>query len=356
VPLSKYDIELDIAAAPDTSHAYIVDMVGANKRVLDVGCDTGYLGETLKALGNRVWGVEVNPTTAAEAATKLERVVVGDLEALDLAVEFGEGAFDVIVYGDVLEHLRDPLPVLRQARALLAPGGCVVISTPNVAHGDIRLALLQGRFRYTPLGILDETHTRFFTRESLIGFARDAGMALVELRRTHAPLFGTEQQLTEADFPEQVVAALREDPEATTYQFVVRLIAEGADTYSADIALDLDRTRSESDALRDRLAAVLAELAEQAARSEAELAVRADALGAASDEIRRRDESAAESERRMSEAMRQLGEARGEIEVLRGQLDAERRSLGEARALVAAYEHSKAVRLARASRSFGRRR
>src|SRR4051794_1466234 len=130
--LSKYDIELDLEANPETSHAFIVDMVGSNKRVLDVGCDTGYLGESLMALGCRVWGVEVNPETARVAAEKLERVVVGDLESLDLPAEFGEGAFDVVVFGDVLEHLRDPLPVLRQARRLLAPGGSVVISTPNI--------------------------------------------------------------------------------------------------------------------------------------------------------------------------------------------------------------------------------
>ena len=109
-----------------TSHALMAELVGSNKRVLDVGCDTGYFGEQLTVFGNRVSGVEFNVASAAVAAERLDKVVVGDLEAVDLVAEFGPASFDVVVYGDVLEHLRDPLPVLRQARGLLAPGGSVV--------------------------------------------------------------------------------------------------------------------------------------------------------------------------------------------------------------------------------------
>src|SRR4051794_7522872 len=206
--LSKYDIELNLAENAGTSHALMVELVGSNKRVLDVGCDTGYVGEQLTALGNRVSGVECNSVSAAVAADRLEKVVVADVETTDLVAEFGPGSFDVVVYGDVLEHLRDPLPVLRQARRLLAPGGSVVISIPNIAHGDIRLALLAGRFTYTKLGILDETHTRFFTRDSLVSFLADAGLVLIDLRRTLAPLFSTEQQLVREDFQPELIAQL----------------------------------------------------------------------------------------------------------------------------------------------------
>jgi O-antigen biosynthesis protein len=140
-----------------------------------------------------------------------------------------------VVFGDVLEHLRDPMPVLRRARALLAPGGSVVISVPNVAHGDVRLALLLGRFRYTKLGLLDETHTRFFTRENLDPFLRDAGFVAVDVRRTAAPLFGTEVGVREDEVDPAVVARLREDPEAETYQFVLRAVRD--DALHVDVAL-----------------------------------------------------------------------------------------------------------------------
>lgn len=257
--LSKYDVEIDLANRQGTSHALLVAMVGANKRVLDVGCDTGYLGEALAAFGNTTSGFEVNEATAQEARKKLHRVEVGDLEATDLVALFGRDMFDVVVFGDVLEHLRDPLSVLRQARPLLAPGGSVVISTPNVAHGDVRLALLSGRFDYNKLGILDETHTRFFTRDSLVTFLHDAGFVLAELQRTRAPLFGTEIGVVESDYDPELVDRLRHDDEATTYQFVLRGVPDDASSLETTQALLLDRLRGELGSTQAQLATRTAE-------------------------------------------------------------------------------------------------
>jgi 2-polyprenyl-3-methyl-5-hydroxy-6-metoxy-1,4-benzoquinol methylase len=250
VPLSKYDIQLDLHDHPGTSHAFLVEMVGVNKRVLDVGCDTGYLGEVLAALGNTTTGFEINEQTAEEARKHLVRVEVGDLESTDLVSVFGSAAFDVVVFGDVLEHLRDPLPTLRQAHGLLAPGGSVLISTPNVAHGDVRLALLEGNFRYNSLGILDETHTRFFTRESLVKFVQDAGFAVVDFRRTRAPLFGTEIGVEEDHFDAGLVERLRNDVEATTYQFVVRVVPDDIDQVTSAQALRVDELTAEVERYR----------------------------------------------------------------------------------------------------------
>ena len=250
MPLSKYDIQLDLERSLGTSHAFLVDMVGANKAVLDVGCDTGYLGEALGASGNTTSGFEINEETAQAARQRLTRVEVGDLESVDLVSLFGPASFDVVVFGDVLEHLRDPLPTLRQSRRLLAPGGSVLISTPNVAHGDVRLALLEGNFRYNKLGILDETHTRFFTRESLVEFLRDAGFVLVDLRRTHAPLFGTEIGVEEKDFDPALVERLRADPEATTYQFVVRAVPDDQTQVTSAQALRVDALTAELEKYR----------------------------------------------------------------------------------------------------------
>lgn len=224
---SKYDTVVD-PALENNSHNYMLQLVGTTKRVLDVGCASGYLAQALVERGCTVSGVEYDAAAAEEARPHLQQLVVGDLEQLDLVAELGRGEFDVVVFGDVLEHLRDPLPVLRQARDLLAPGGYVVISIPNVAHGAVRLQLLQGRFDYRPTGLLDSTHIRFFTRDNLRALLHDAGFAATDFLRTTAGLFETELGVTADQVPPEVVAQVLEDPDATTYQFVVRAVPDDA--------------------------------------------------------------------------------------------------------------------------------
>jgi 2-polyprenyl-3-methyl-5-hydroxy-6-metoxy-1,4-benzoquinol methylase len=260
--LSKYDIELDLERQIGTSHAFLVELTGCNKRVLDVGCDTGYLGEALTAFGNKVWGFEISEEAANLARLRLIDCAVGDLERTDLSEVFEPNSFDVVIFGDVLEHLRDPLPVLQSVRRLVAAGGSVLISTPNIAHGDVRLALLKGQFRYNKLGILDETHTRFFTAESLVQFAHEAGFVIAELRRTRADLFSTEIGVVETDFDAALVEALRADPEATTYQFVARLVPDDAIQVTSEQALLIDGLNNRVDQLTRDLSQAQTDLTE----------------------------------------------------------------------------------------------
>jgi O-antigen biosynthesis protein len=266
VATSKYDTTVDVTLE-DNSHSLMVRLVGRGKRVLDVGCANGYLAEVLVGNGCTVSGVEFDPAAAEEARRHLEQLVVGDLEQLDLVEAFGEGRFDVVVMGDVLEHLRDPLPVLRSTRRLLAPGGYVVISIPNVAHGDVRLSLLQGRFDYRPLGLLDSTHVRFFTRDNLRALLHDAGFAATDFLRTTAPLFETELgvDLDREAVPPDVLATVASDPDATTYQFVVRAVPDGGEWL-------VERMRHEFEQRIERLEAELAEARARLAGVDDELA------------------------------------------------------------------------------------
>lgn len=219
----KYEAKVDLRNA-NTSHALLVELVGREKRVLDVGCASGYLGEALKQRGCTVAGVEYDAEAADAAKAVLDQVVVGDITELDLVGHFGEGSFDAVVFGDVLEHVVDPAAVLRATRPLLAPGGSVAISIPNVAHGAVRLSLLRGRFEYRPLGLLDETHLRFFTRDTLRDLLDEGGFVAVDMRRTVAGVFDTEVAVRREDFDERVVEAVEDDPDATTYQFVFRAV------------------------------------------------------------------------------------------------------------------------------------
>jgi O-antigen biosynthesis protein len=278
VSVSKYDIELSAGESEDlTSHGLMLSLVGANKRVLDVGCSTGYLAKALGELGNVVSGIEYDQASADKARPFLAELVVGDLEAPDVFDAFADASFDVVVFGDVLEHLRDPLPVLRRARRLLAPGGSVVISVPNVAHGDVRLSLLAGRFDYRDTGLLDETHVRFFTRTNLDRFLRDAGFTALDVRTTTAPLFGTELQLRREDYPAEVVAALEDDPEAQVYQFVLRAAPDDAVQAESAVAWKLLDTQRRLGEAQRALAELQQELAAERQNSAAVQAARDEA-------------------------------------------------------------------------------
>src|SRR5206468_3203540 len=136
---------------PHSSHSLMLAWLGEGhgRRLLDVGAADGLLSRHLTDAGWRVTGVEADPALAAAGRAYCERMVVSDL---DRDVPDFDEPFDAIVYGDVLEHLIDPLRTVQTLNRSLAPGGRVVISVPNVAHLLIRLSLLFGRFDYIDRG------------------------------------------------------------------------------------------------------------------------------------------------------------------------------------------------------------
>jgi 2-polyprenyl-3-methyl-5-hydroxy-6-metoxy-1,4-benzoquinol methylase len=217
---SKYEAKPNLDDK-NTSHALIAEAVGHDKRVLDVGCAAGDFAEVLAGRGCAVTGIELDPEAARQAERHCERVIVGDVEHPDTVNELDEGSFDVVVFGDVLEHLKDPLTALKRLKPSLKPEGYAVASIPNVAHGSVRLALLQGRFRYRTLGLLDETHLRFFTRQSVERLFGDAGFLITDLKRTSRGIFGTEVEVDRDAVPEETLRLVQEDPESLTYQFVL---------------------------------------------------------------------------------------------------------------------------------------
>lgn len=217
---SKYETGIDFEER-NRSHTLIMELVGRDKRVLDVGTAAGHLAEALAERGCRVTGIEIDLAAARRAEERCESVIIGDVETLDVYEKLGEDVFDVIVFGDVLEHLRDPLRTLVRMKPFLRPEGYVVASIPNVAHGSVRLALLQGRFEYRPLGLLDETHLRFFTRESMERLFDDAGYSVSGLERTIRDILETEIEVDSEAFDGEFLESVRKAPEATTYRYVV---------------------------------------------------------------------------------------------------------------------------------------
>jgi 2-polyprenyl-3-methyl-5-hydroxy-6-metoxy-1,4-benzoquinol methylase len=171
------------------SHRLLAAAVPPRSRVLDVGCATGYLAAELARSGCAVTGVEPDAHAAAAAREHCEAVIGGDVEDAACRAELEAlGRFDAVVCGDVLEHLRDPWEALAFLSSLLAPGGRVVVSVPNIAHWTGRRALLRGRFDYAAHGLFDVTHLRFFTRPSAHALVAAAGLRVVSEAFAPAPL------------------------------------------------------------------------------------------------------------------------------------------------------------------------
>jgi len=155
-------------------------VVGAPSRVLEIGCALGATGGYLKARHNStVVGVEIDERMAAIARTHLDQVLVGDLNRISLFDLVGDQRFDLIFFGDVLEHLIDPWSTLAAARSLLTAEGRIVASLPNVNHVTTLASLVfLRRWPYRDRGLHDRTHLRFFTRKNLVELYDSAGLEI----------------------------------------------------------------------------------------------------------------------------------------------------------------------------------
>lgn len=255
----RYDFE-QIDLESGSTHADVVLLTGEGKRVLELGPATGYMSHAFAERGCAVVGIELDAEMAERAAEHCERVIVGDLDRLDITQELGDERFDVIVAADVLEHLRDPLGVLRRLRPFLSDDGAFVLSLPNVAHGSVRLALLGGQFDYQEIGLLDRTHLHFFTRRSIEQLLDDAELGIVAFNRHDLNIDASEVPFDAAVAPPELRAALDADPDARTYQFVVKAVPMPR-AGLRELQRQLRETVEERDEARRELEQVRAELA-----------------------------------------------------------------------------------------------
>jgi len=156
-------------------------------KILDVGCGPGLTGMALLEQGaTEVWGIERDKGLAADAATRITRVLSTDIEA-EPTRGLPEGYFDAILYGDILEHLIDPWTVLKRQRTLLTEAGAIVASIPNVRNLRVVLPLLlRGEWTYTEEGLLSIGHLRFFTTRSMREMLVSSGYRIEAEAATYA--------------------------------------------------------------------------------------------------------------------------------------------------------------------------
>jgi 2-polyprenyl-3-methyl-5-hydroxy-6-metoxy-1,4-benzoquinol methylase len=180
----------DFEAHPDIYNRtwILLNWVGTGKRVLELGCSTGYMSQYMAEKREcAVTGVEVDELAAHQARKFCQKVLVRDLNRSDWMTDLIGDSFDVILMADVLEHLADPEKLLSQIRDFLKDADAsVVICLPNVVHWLTRLKLLLGQFDYQEGGTLDHTHLRFYTAKTGRRLIESAGYRITKFH----PAFG----------------------------------------------------------------------------------------------------------------------------------------------------------------------
>lgn len=176
-------------AGPNCSHAYLWPALralvtqhlpaspaaGGAPRAIDIGCGNGWVCGRLATLGLAVSGYDASTEGIGQARRVLP---AGRFEVLAVGAEpravFGDG-WDLVVSTEVIEHLYAPRRLLLDARALLRPGGLLVLSTPY--HGYLKnLTLaLGGRMDRHFTALWDGGHIKFFSRRTLTALLLEAG-------------------------------------------------------------------------------------------------------------------------------------------------------------------------------------
>jgi len=169
--------------SPHSAHVKIPNLIKPGKKVLDVGCASGYTAEILVKKRCQVFGVEIDKKAVREAKKHCKRVINADVERID-KLPFPNNYFDVIIYSDILEHLRRPDLVLSNFKKYLADDGLLIVSIPNIARIELRIDLVLGKFDYQESGILKKDHLRFFTLSTAKKMLQEAGYKIVKIDYT----------------------------------------------------------------------------------------------------------------------------------------------------------------------------
>jgi 2-polyprenyl-3-methyl-5-hydroxy-6-metoxy-1,4-benzoquinol methylase len=154
-------------------------------RILEVGCGSGATMRwirTQRSVHHAV-GVELFPEAAELAATAFDLLLSGNIETMPSP----EGRFDLIIALDVLEHLVDPWLAVTRLQAMLSDDGAMVVSLPNISHYSVALPLLfRDQWRYERDGLLDQTHLRFFTKETALDMLTSGGLIVDKLEHVRS--------------------------------------------------------------------------------------------------------------------------------------------------------------------------
>lgn len=224
--MGKYDFDLNLDTI--NSLSIIVKSIKKDSYVLEMGPANGrltkYLHETLNCV---VDIVEIDEKSGNDAKIYASQACIGnikgDLENNEWYKELSGNKYDYIIFADVLEHLRMPNKVLVKCLTLLKLEGSILVSIPNIAHNSIIISLLNGKFDYTELGILDNTHVHFFTCESFVAMVKRIGYSVEEIDSVISPV-GENEILANYNMVSRSIAReLKIRTDGEIYQYIFKL-------------------------------------------------------------------------------------------------------------------------------------
>jgi 2-polyprenyl-3-methyl-5-hydroxy-6-metoxy-1,4-benzoquinol methylase len=263
---SRYHYEFDPEG--DGVAARVVQLTGSAKKVLELGCASGAMSKVLFERYNcSIFGVELTEEIGRQAAPYCKNISFVDIEHANWNKELGDELFDVIIAADVLEHLRDPVRCLLSLREYLAPGGYFVISIPNISYNGILAELFGNDFQYRKVGLLDETHLRFWGLKGIKRLAEDSRLTVNNLHFVRLSEDRSEFAIAWRNLPAWLRNAFSSRSLGNVYQFVFKLttdydqicldqyFANYHDNYPHEIELDylLDAVESRMEIARNKL-------------------------------------------------------------------------------------------------------
>lgn len=224
--MNKYDF--GYVLEENSTNKWAFDKIKKNSKVLEIGASNGRLTKHLKEmLNSTVDIIEINESAGLVAKTFARRaflgMVEGNVESPACIELLGEERYDYIVFLDVLEHLLNPQSVLQQLKSYLNDDGSILISVPNIAHNSVVINLMQNKFEYTELGILDDTHLHFFTNSSFKEMVKKVGFYITDNDAIQKLVGDTEIKNSYSEVPREVASYLRTREQADIYQILFEL-------------------------------------------------------------------------------------------------------------------------------------
>lgn len=242
--MNKYDFGYTLEVGSTIEWAF--KQVTNNATVLELGPSNGNLIYHLTTHKKCIADIVEIDEEAGNQAAHFARnscigSVAGDLEKKNWYQTLKDNQYDFVLILDVLEHIHNPQEVLMLLTTLLTEHGKILVSIPNIAHNSVLINLLQNKFEYTAVGLLDDTHIHFFTYESAVQMIKDAGLFIDSCEARQIDVGNNEISAMYGNLPRDVDAYIKTRELGTAYQFLFTLSrAENNQSSAAELSYHQD--------------------------------------------------------------------------------------------------------------------